>query len=51
MIKKIENHQKTKYARGGFRIEVLFPGKVLENNDTGIGTIGRSPIRRSACCH
>lgn len=41
MIKKIENHQKTKYAKGGFRIEVLFPGKVLENNDTGIGTIGR----------
>ncbi len=41
MIKKIENHQKTKYAKGGFRIEVLFPGKVLGNNDTGIGTIGR----------
>ncbi len=42
MIKKIENHQKTKYAKGGFKIEVLFPGKDLaNNNDTGLGTIGR----------
>lgn len=41
MIKKIENNQKTNFESGGFRIQILFPGKELESNDTGIGTIGR----------
>ena len=41
MIKKIENHHKTNFEKGGFKIKVLFPGKQLENNDTGLGTIGR----------
>ena len=42
MIKKIENVEKTNYEKGGFKIQVLFPGKNLQNNDdTGIGTIGR----------
>ena len=41
MIKKIGNNQKTKHVSGCFKIEVLFPGKDLEKNDTGIGTIGR----------
>ena len=41
MIKKIGNHQKTNFEKGGFKIQVLFPGKCLENNDTGLGTIGR----------
>jgi redox-sensitive bicupin YhaK (pirin superfamily) len=41
MIKKIGNNQKTNYKKGGFKIQVLFPGKVLENKDTGLGTIGR----------
>ena len=41
MIKKIENTEKTNYERGGFKIQILFPGKNLENNDTGLGTIGR----------
>ncbi|WP_316505632.1 pirin family protein [Nitrosopumilus sp.] len=41
MIKKIENNKKKEFESGGFRIQILFPGKELENNDTGIGTIGR----------
>ena len=41
MIKKIENTEKTNYEKGVFKIQVLFPGKNLENNDTGLGTIGR----------
>ena len=41
MIKKIENHKKKEFESGGFRIQILLPGKELENNDTGIGTIGR----------
>ena len=41
MIRKIENYEKTNYEKGGFKIQVLFPGKNLENKDTGLGTIGR----------
>ena len=41
MIKKIESHKKKEFESGGFRIQILLPGKELENNDTGIGTIGR----------
>lgn len=41
MIKKIENNQKTNFENNGFKIQILFPGKILGNNDTGIGTIGR----------
>ena len=41
LIKKIENSQKTTFEKDGFKIQILFPGKGLESNDTGIGTIGR----------
>ena len=42
MNKKIKNNEKTEFEKGGFKIQVLFPGKKLEENeDTGIGTIGR----------
>ena len=41
MIRKIENYEKTNYEKGGFKIQVLFPGKNLKNNDTGLRTIGR----------
>lgn len=41
MIEKIEITEKTNYEKGGFKIQVLFPGKNLGNKDTGLGTIGR----------
>ncbi len=41
MIHKILNNQKIAHKRGGFGIEILFPGQALDTSDTGIGTIGR----------
>jgi redox-sensitive bicupin YhaK (pirin superfamily) len=38
---KITADQKQGHRKGGFGIEVLYPGLVLGQNDTGIGAIGR----------
>lgn len=42
MIKKIQAQQRKPHSRGGFKIQILFLGDMLDNhNDSGIGTIGR----------
>lgn len=41
MIHKILNNQKIAHKRGGFGIEILFPGRAMDTSDTGVGTIGR----------
>lgn len=41
MMHKISNTRKIAHKRGGFGIEILFPGQALDTADTGIGTIGR----------
>jgi redox-sensitive bicupin YhaK (pirin superfamily) len=41
MIHKISNNQKIAHKRGGFGIEIVFPGQAMDTADTGIGTIGR----------
>lgn len=38
---KISNDAKQGHLRGGFGIEILFPGQVRGGDDSGIGTIGR----------
>ena len=41
MLQIISNQQKTIKKNGGFGIEILFPGKGIGSDDSGIGTIGR----------
>ena len=41
MMHKILNNQKIAHKRGGFGIEILFPGQAMDTSDTGIATIGR----------
>lgn len=41
MFKIISNKEKIIKKHGGFGIEILFPGKGIGSNDSGIGTIGR----------
>lgn len=38
---KIENSSKHLHGSGGFGIDILWPGRVLASDDSGIGTIGR----------
>jgi redox-sensitive bicupin YhaK (pirin superfamily) len=41
MLQIISNQQKIVNKNGGFGIEILFPGKGIGSEDSGIGTIGR----------
>lgn len=42
MMTKIENSQKSTKKRGGFGVDILYPGIIQPNHsDTGLGTIGR----------
>ncbi|EHQ29662.1 pirin family protein [Mucilaginibacter paludis] len=41
MLQIISNQQKIVKKNGGFGIEILFPGKGMGSEDSGIGTIGR----------
>jgi redox-sensitive bicupin YhaK (pirin superfamily) len=41
MLQIISNQQKVIKKNGGFGIEILFPGKGIDSDDSGIGTIGR----------
>jgi len=41
MLQVISNQQKIIKKNGGFGIEILFPGKGIGSDDSGIGTIGR----------
>jgi redox-sensitive bicupin YhaK (pirin superfamily) len=41
MLQKISNQEKILKKNGGFGIEILFPGKGIGSEDSGIGTIGR----------
>jgi redox-sensitive bicupin YhaK (pirin superfamily) len=41
MLQIISNQQKIIKKNGGFGIEILFPGKGINSEDSGIGTIGR----------
>ncbi|QEC74649.1 pirin family protein [Mucilaginibacter ginsenosidivorax] len=41
MLQVISNQQKISKKNGGFGIEILFPGKAIGPEDSGIGTIGR----------
>ncbi|MGZ3762173.1 MAG: pirin family protein [Mucilaginibacter sp.] len=41
MLQVISNQQKIVKKNGGFGIEILFPGKGIGADDSGIGTIGR----------
>lgn len=41
MLQVISNQQKIVKKNGGFGIEILFPGKNIGSEDSGIGTIGR----------
>src|SRR5947209_6948675 len=43
MIKptKLDRTMKQGHRSGGFGIEILFPGRTLEEGDSGIGAIGR----------
>lgn len=41
MLQKISNPEKILKKNGGFGIEILFPGKGIDSEDSGIGTIGR----------
>jgi quercetin 2,3-dioxygenase len=41
MLQIISNRQKIVKKNGGFGIEILFPGKGIGSEDSGIGTIGR----------
>lgn len=41
MLQIISNQQKIVKKNGGFGIEILFPGKGIGAEDSGIGTIGR----------
>lgn len=41
MLQIISNQQKIQKKNGGFGIEILFPGKGIGSDDSGIGTIGR----------
>lgn len=41
MLQIISNQQKIVKKNGGFGIEILFPGKAIGSDDSGIGTIGR----------
>jgi redox-sensitive bicupin YhaK (pirin superfamily) len=41
MLKILSNQQKIVKKNGGFGIEILFPGKGIGSEDSGIGTIGR----------
>lgn len=41
MLQIISNQQKIIKKNGGFGIEILFPGKGIGSDDSGIGTIGR----------
>ena len=41
MLQVISNQQKIIKKNGGFGIEILFPGKAIGSEDSGIGTIGR----------
>ncbi|AEV96994.1 pimeloyl-CoA dehydrogenase [Niastella koreensis] len=41
MLQLITNQQKIVKNNGGFGIEILFPGKGIGSEDSGIGTIGR----------
>ncbi|MEO5890030.1 MAG: pirin family protein [Ferruginibacter sp.] len=41
MLQKISNQEKIVKKNGGFGIEILFPGKGINPEDSGIGTIGR----------
>ncbi|MEO7048481.1 MAG: pirin family protein [Ferruginibacter sp.] len=41
MLQSISNQQKIIKKNGGFGIEILFPGKGIGSDDSGIGTIGR----------
>lgn len=41
MLQVISNQQKIVKKNGGFGIEILFPGKAIGSEDSGIGTIGR----------
>lgn len=41
MLQIISNQQKVIIKNGGFGIEILFPGKGIGSEDSGIGTIGR----------
>jgi quercetin 2,3-dioxygenase len=41
MLQLITNQQKIVKKNGGFGIEILFPGKGIGSEDSGIGTIGR----------
>ena len=41
MLQIISNQQKIVKKNGGFDIEILFPGKGMGSEDSGIGTIGR----------
>jgi len=41
MFSIISNREKIVKKNGGFGIEILFPGKGISSDDSGIGTIGR----------
>jgi redox-sensitive bicupin YhaK (pirin superfamily) len=41
MLQIISNKQKIVKKNGGFGIEILFPGKAIGSEDSGIGTVGR----------
>jgi redox-sensitive bicupin YhaK (pirin superfamily) len=41
MLQIISNQQKIVKKNGGFGIEILFPGRGIGSEDSGIGTIGR----------
>lgn len=40
-ILKVNRHDKKSHGSGGFGIEILWPGSVQKNTDSGIGAIGR----------
>lgn len=40
-ILKVNRHDKISHGSGGFGIEILWPGSVQKNTDSGIGAIGR----------